>query len=248
MFTLIALGTGTAFAFSAVATMFPGLVPESFHEHGGRVPVYFEAAAVITALVLLGQFLELRARSATSGAIKALLRLAPAIARRLRPDGPDEDVPLDHVQVGDRLRVRPGEKVPVDGRRARRTQRRRRVAAHRRAAPGGEVGGRQGGRRDAERHGVVRDAGGAGRIRDAPRAHRSWVSEAQRSRAPIQRLADRASAWFVPFVIVVAVIAAVVWGLFGPEPRAAYTLVIIASTAMSLSSVSAIMNALRLRR
>src|SRR5262249_42104113 len=115
MFTLIALGTGTAYAYSVVATLFPGIFPSSFRDHHGNIPVYFEAAAVITTLVLLGQVLELRARSQTSSAIKSLLGLAPKTARRLDESGGEEDVSLDRVQVGDRLRVRPGEKVPVDG-------------------------------------------------------------------------------------------------------------------------------------
>jgi Cu+-exporting ATPase len=225
MFTLIALGTGTAFVFSTVATLFPGLVPASFHEHGGRVPVYFEAAAVITALVLLGQVLELRARSATSGAIKALLRLAPAVARRLRPDGADEDVPLDQVVVGDRLRVRPGEKVPVDGA----------VLEGHSAVDESMLTGEP---IPVEKVTGAKVAGGTlnGTGSFVMRAERvgsetllarivQRVSEAQRSRAPIQRLADRVSAWFVPLVIAVAILTAVAWGLLGPEPRAAYALV-----------------------
>jgi Cu+-exporting ATPase len=225
MFTLIALGTGTAFAFSVVAALFPGLVPESFREHGGRVPVYFEAAAVITSLVLLGQVLELRARSATSGAIRALLRLAPATARRLRPDGSDEDVPLDQVVVGDRLRVRPGEKVPVDGV----------VVDGLSAVDESMLTGEPIPVEKAPGAGV---AGGAlnGTGSFVMRAERvgsetllarivQRVSEAQRSRAPIQRLADRVSAWFVPIVIGVALLTAIGWGLLGPEPRLAYALV-----------------------
>jgi Cu+-exporting ATPase len=225
MFTLIALGTGTAFAFSAVATIFPGLVPASFHEHGGRVPVYFEAASVITALVLLGQVLELRARSATSGAIKALLRLAPTIARRLRPDGSDEDIPLDQVTVGDRLRVRPGEKVPVDG-----IVLQGHSAVDESMLTGEPI--------PVEKAAGAKVAGGTMNgtgsfVMQAERVGAETllarivqrVSEAQRSRAPIQRLADRVSAWFVPIVIAAAVVTAVVWGLFGPEPRAAYALV-----------------------
>jgi Cu+-exporting ATPase len=225
MFTLIALGTGTAFAFSAVATIFPGLVPASFHEHGGRVPVYFEAAAVITALVLLGQVLELRARSATSGAIKALLRLAPTIARRLRPDGSDEDIPLDQVVVGDRLRVRPGEKVPVDG-----------VVLEGHSAVDESM--LTGEPIPVEKAAGTKVAGGTlnGTGSFVMRAERvgaetllarivQRVGEAQRSRAPIQRLADRVSAWFVPIVIAAALVTAIAWGFFGPEPRAAYALV-----------------------
>jgi Cu+-exporting ATPase len=225
MFTLVALGTGTAFAFSAVATIFPGLVPASFHEHGGRVPVYFEAASAITALVLLGQVLELRARHATSGAIRALLRLAPSTARRLRPDGSDEDVALDQVFAGDRLRVRPGEKVPVDGL----------VLEGHSSVDESMLTGEP---IPVEKTAGEKVAGGTlngtgSFVMSAERVGAETllarivqrVSEAQRSRAPIQRLADRVSAWFVPIVIGVAVITAIAWGLHGPEPRAAYALV-----------------------
>jgi Cu+-exporting ATPase len=224
MFTLIAMGTGAAFAYSVFALLFPGALPHEMR-HGGAPPVYFEAAAVITTLVLLGQVLELRARHATSGAIRALLGLAPKTARRLRDDGDDEDVPLDAVQVGDRLRVRPGERVPVDGvvlegasavdesmvtgepmpvEKARDSR-----------VTGGTVNGSGGLLMRAERIGA--DTLLAQIVR--------MVSEAQRSRAPIQRLADTVSAWFVPAVVLIAAATAMAWGVFGPEPRLAYALV-----------------------
>jgi len=225
MFTLIALGTGVAWVYSVVGTLTPGLFPASFRTHGGEVGLYFEAAAVITVLVLLGQVLELRARSQTSSAIGALLRLAPPTARRLRHDGTEEDVPLEQVQVGDRLRVRPGEKVPVDG-----------VVLEGRSAVdesmvtgesipvektagsrviGGTVNGTGGFVMRAERVGSETLL--------AQIVH--MVGEAQRSRAPIQRLADVVSSWFVPAVMLVAVTTFVVWGLWSPEPRLAHALV-----------------------
>ncbi|MGH7333126.1 MAG: heavy metal translocating P-type ATPase, partial [Candidatus Rokuibacteriota bacterium] len=225
MFTLIALGTGLAYAYSVVAVVAPGIFPASLRAHGGQVGLYFEAAAVITVLVLLGQVLELRARSQTSGAIKALLGLAPRIARRLRPDGSEEDVPLEHVQPGDRLRVRPGEKIPVDGRVLEGTSAVdesmmtgesipvEKAAASR--VTGGTVNGTGGLVMQAER--VGRDTLLAQIVQ--------MVSEAQRSRAPIQRLVDRVASYFVPAVVAVAVVTAIVWGLAGPEPRMAYALV-----------------------
>jgi Cu+-exporting ATPase len=225
MFTLIAIGTGTAYVYSVIATLVPSIFPDSFRVHGGEVAVYFEAAAVITALVLLGQVLELRARSQTSSAIKALLGLAPKTARLLRDSGSEEDIPLDQVQPGDRLRVRPGEKVPVDG-----------VLLEGASAvdesmvtgepipaektPGSRVTG-----------GTVNGTGGfvmraervGGDTLLAQIVH--MVSEAQRSRAPIQRLADVVSSYFVPAVVLVALLTFVGWGLYGPEPRLAYALV-----------------------
>jgi P-type Cu+ transporter len=225
MFTLIALGTGVAFIYSVVATVAPGMFPPAFRAHGGAVDVYFEAAAVITVLVLLGQVLELRARAQTSGAIRALLDLAPKTARRLRADGSDEEVPLDAVVAGDRLRVRPGEKVPVDG-----------VVLEGRSfvdeslvtgesmpvtkEPGAKVIA-----------GTLNQTGGF--VMRAEKVGRDtmlarivqMVADAQRSRAPIQRLADRVAGWFVPAVILVAVAAFAAWATFGPEPRLAYALV-----------------------
>ena len=225
MFTLIALGTGAAFAFSVVAVAFPRLIPGGFAGHAGRIPVYFEAAAVITTLVLLGQVLELRARHATGGAIKALLGLAPKSARRVEPDGRETDVPLDQVMVGDLLRIRPGERVPVDGR----------VVSGRTAVDESMVTGESipvGKAEGDQVVGATLNQTGSLVIR-AERVGRDTllaqivrrVSEAQRSRAPIQRLADRVSSWFVPIVIVVAVLSAAAWALVGPEPRFANALV-----------------------
>jgi len=225
MFTLIALGTGTAYVYSVIAALAPGMFPESFRTHGGEVELYFEAAALITTLVLLGQVIELRARSQTSSAIKALLGLTPKTARRLRDDGGEEDVSLDEVRPGDRLRVRPGERVPVDGVVLEGTSAvdESMVTGEPipvEKAPGSRVTG-----------GTVNGAGGF--VMRAERVGSDtllaqivrMVSEAQRSRAPIQRLADIVSAYFVPAVVAVAVISAAVWGLLGPEPRMAYALV-----------------------
>ncbi len=225
MFTLIALGVGAAWIYSVVAVLAPGLFPAAMLRMDGSAPVYFEAAAVITVLVLVGQVLELRAREQTSGAIRALLDLAPKTARRVRDDGADEDVTLDLVAVGDRLRVRPGEKVPVDGE----------IIEGRVAIDESLVTG--------ESMPVTKEAGArviAGSLNKTGsflmRADKvgadtllaqivQMVAQAQRSRAPIQRLADKVSAWFVPAVIGIAVVAAVVWGLVGPEPRLSYALV-----------------------
>jgi Cu+-exporting ATPase len=225
MFTLIALGTGMAYFYSVVGTLAPQLFPASFRTHGSEVGLYFEAAAVITALVLLGQVLELRARSQTSSAIKALLRLAPPIARRLQPDGSEVDVPLEDVQVGDRLRVRPGEKIPVDGV----------VLEGRSAVDESMVTGES---MPIEKTAGSRVIGGTvnatgGFVVQAERVGSEtllaqivhMVGEAQRSRAPIQRLADLVSAWFVPAVVLVAIASFVGWAVWGPEPRLAYGLV-----------------------
>jgi Cu+-exporting ATPase len=225
MFTLIALGTGVAYVYSLVAALAPGIFPASFRDVDGQVPLYFEAAAVIVTLVLLGQVLELRARSQTSSAIRALLDLAPKRARRLREDGTDEDIPLEDVIPGDRLRVRPGEKVPVDG-----------VVLEGRSAvdesmitgepvpaeknPGDKVTGA-----------TVNTTGSF-----VMRAERvgsdtllaqivAMVAEAQRSRAPIQRLVDTISAWFVPAVVIIAVATFIVWSIFGPAPAMGFALV-----------------------
>jgi P-type Cu+ transporter len=225
MFTLIALGTGVAYVYSVVATLVPDLFPPTLLTHGGAVPVYFEAAAVIVVLVLLGQMLELRARGRTGSAIRALLGLAPKTARRVRDDGSEEDVPLEHVQPGDRLRVRPGEKGPVDGviiegggvlDESMVTGEPMPVEKQ----PGDRVTG-----------GTVNTAGSF--IMAAERVGRDtllarivqMVGEAQRSRAPIQSLADQVAAYFVPAVIVAAGLTFVVWWLLGPEPRLAHAVV-----------------------
>ena len=225
MFTLIAIGTGVAYAYSLVATLVPGVFPDSFRGHDGMVAVYYEAAAVITALVLLGQVLELRARSRTGSAIKALLGLAPKTARRLRGDGTEEDVPLDHVQPGDRLRVRPGEKIPVDGVILEGT------SAVDESMVTGESIAVEKGPGDSVTGATVN--GGGGFVMRAERVGSGtllaqivrMVSEAQRSRAPIQRLADVVSSYFVPAVVCVAALTFIVWGLVGPQPRMAYALV-----------------------
>ena len=225
MFTLVAMGVGVAWAYSLVAALGPQVFPPAFRDASGAVPVYFEAAAVITVLVLLGQVLELRAREQTSGAIRALLELAPKTARRVRDGGADEDVTLDLVQVGDRLRVRPGEKVPVDGELVE-----GRVSIDESLVTG-------------ESMPVTKEAGAkviAGSINKTGsfvmRAEKvgadtllsrivQMVAEAQRSRAPIQRMADIVSGWFVPAVIGVAAIAFAAWALAGPDPRFTYALV-----------------------
>ncbi len=226
MFTLIAMGTGIAWLFSLVATLAPGIFPTSFRSDDGTVDVYFEAAAVITTLVLLGQVLELRAREQTSAAIKALLDLSPKTARRITDSGDDEEIPLDAVQRGDRLRVRPGEAVPVDGT----------VIDGRSAVDeslvtgesmpvtkttgdpviGGTINGSGALMMEAEKVGI-----------DTMLARIvAMVSEAQRSRAPIQRMADKVAGIFVPVVIVIAIIAVIVWGLVGPDPKLAHALVV----------------------
>ncbi len=224
MFTLIAIGVGTAYIYSLFATAFPGLFPESFRGHGGEVGVYFDAAAVITTLVLLGQVLELRARSQTSRAIKALLGLAPKTARLICDDGSEEDIPLDRVQPGDRLRVRPGEKVPVDGLVLEGATSVDESMVTGEPIPvektegckvtGGTVNGTGSFVMRAER--VGSDTLLAQIVR--------MVSEAQRSRAPIQKLADVVSGYFVPVVVLIAIITFILWGMVGPEPRMAYAL------------------------
>ena len=225
MFTLIAIGTGVAWLFSVVATVAPGLFPTSFRTDGA-VAVYFESAAVITALVLLGQVLELRARESTSGAIRALLDLTPKTAQRVRPDGSEEDVTLDLVHVGDLLRVRPGEAVPVDGevQEGRSTLDESMVTGE--SMP---VTKRPG---DAVIGGTVNQTGSlvirADQVgRDTMLARIvQMVADAQRSRAPIQRLADRVSAVFVPAVLLAAVLAFVLWATLGPDPRLPHALVV----------------------
>ena len=225
MFTLIAIGVGAAYAYSVVATIAPGIFPRSFYGHGGTVAVYFEAAAIITTLVLLGQVLELRARSQTSSAIRALLGLAPKTARVIHDDGREEDLPLENVKAGDRLRVRPGEKVPVDGVVVEGASSIDESMITGEPIPveksaGSKVTG-----------GTVNTTGGF--IMTAQRVGSEtllaqivrMVSEAQRSRAPIQKLADLVAAYFVPAVVLVAIITFIVWSLVGPEPRMAYALV-----------------------
>lgn len=225
MFTLIAMGTGVAWVYSVVATVAPGLFPATFRSGGGSVAVYFEAAAVITVLVLLGQVLELQAREQTGGAIRALLDLAPKTARRIRSDGTDEDVGLEAVAVGDRLRVRPGEKVPVDG-----TLVEGRSSVDESMITGEsmpvtkEIGASLIGGTINQTGGFVMQAGKVGRDTMLSQIVR-MVADAQRSRAPIQRLADEVSGWFVPVVIAIAVIAFATWMAFGPEPRFAHGLV-----------------------
>jgi Cu+-exporting ATPase len=248
MFTLIALGTGVAWVYSMVATLAPGIFPATFRGHDGSVAVYFEAAAVITVLVLLGQVLELRARDQTSGAIRALLDLAPKVARRVRADEQEEEVALDLVQMGDRLRVRPGEKVPVDGE----------IVEGRSALDESMVTG--------ESMPVSKETGAkviAGSLNATGsfimRAERvghetmlaqivQMVAAAQRSRAPIQRLADQVAGWFVPAVIAAALLAFVAWAWFGPEPRFAFgllaavsVLIIACPCALGLATPMSIM-------
>jgi Cu+-exporting ATPase len=225
MFTLIAMGTGVAYLYSIVATFAPQVFPAAFRGHDGTVAVYFEAAAVITVLVLLGQLLELRAREATSGAIKALLNLAPKTARRIDTQGHEHEVPIDTLHAGDHLRVRPGEKVPVDGE----------IVEGRSSLDESMVTG--------ESMPVTKEAGAkviagtlngsGGFIMRAEKVGRDtllsqivqMVAQAQRSRAPIQRLADQVAGWFVPAVIAAAVVAFIAWATFGPEPRFALGLV-----------------------
>jgi Cu+-exporting ATPase len=225
MFTLIAMGTGAAYGYSTVATVAPTLLPSSFRLHDGSIAVYFEAAAIITVLVLLGQVLELKARSQTSSAIRALLRLAPKTARMIKPDGQEEDVPLEHIQVGHRLRVRPGERVPVDGMVQEGTTSVDESMITGESIPVEKtVGGRVTGGTINGTGGIVMVAERVGRDTMLARIVQ-MVSEAQRSRAPIQRLADVTSAYFVPLVVAAALITAVVWAIWGPEPKLAYALV-----------------------
>ncbi len=224
MFTLIAMGTGVAFGYSVFATLLPEWLPESVRP-GGRVALYYEAAAVITTLVLIGQVLELRARSATSGAIRALLGLAPKTARRLELDSSEQDVELSEVEVGDRLRVRPGEKVPVDGEVIEGSSFVDESMVTGEAVPVEKTSGSQ------VTGGTVNTSGGF--VMRAERVGNEtllaqivrMVGEAQRSRAPIQRLADLVSSWFVPAVVVIAVLTSIVWGFWGPAPQFANALV-----------------------
>ncbi|WP_137128097.1 heavy metal translocating P-type ATPase [Roseomonas sp. HF4] len=225
MFTLIALGTGVAWVFSVVATALPQLFPQAFRGADGSVAVYFEAAAVIVVLVLLGQVLELRARERTGGAIRALLDLAPPVARRILDDGSEEEVPLAAIAVGDRLRVRPGDKVPLDGEVLDGASNVDESMVTGEPVPIAKTPGLRvtGGTLNGQGAFVMR----ADRIgQDTVLAQIvRMVAQAQRSRAPIQRLADEVSAWFVPAVVAVAVLAALGWLAWGPEPRAAYAIV-----------------------
>ncbi|MGC1772725.1 MAG: heavy metal translocating P-type ATPase [Pseudolabrys sp.] len=249
MFTLIAMGTGVAYAYSLIATFAPGLFPQAFRGgHGGAPATYFEAASVITVLVLMGQVLELRAREATSGAIRALLGLAPKTARRVKDDDSDEDVSLDEIHAGDRLRVRPGDKVPVDGV----------IIEGRSAIDESMITGesmpvtRQ---KDSRVIGGTINKSGSFIMR-ADKVGREtllsqivqMVASAQRSRAPIQRLADQVSAWFVPAVIAAAIAAFGAWAMFGPEPRfscalvaAVSVLIIACPCALGLATPMSIM-------
>lgn len=225
MFTLVAIGTGIAYIYSLIATFFPHLFPESIRVHGGMVPLYYEAAAVIVTLVLVGQVLELRARSQTGNAIRALLGLAPKTARRIKSDGQEEDIPLEHVHLGDRLRVRPGEKVPVDGQ----------VIEGRSSIDESMISGEP---IPVEKHAGSKVTGatinGTGSfVMEATRVGKDtllsqivkMVSQAQRSRAPIQNLVDQVSSYFVPAVVLIAIVTAIVWYLIGPEPALTFALV-----------------------
>jgi Cu+-exporting ATPase len=225
MFTLIAMGTGVAWIYSVVAILLPGLFPPTFRGSDGTVAVYFEAAAVITVLVLLGQVLELSARDQTSGAIRALLDLAPKTARRVRDDGSDEEVSFDAIAVGDRLRVRPGEKVPVDGEVVEgRSSLDESMVTGESMPVTKEAGAKVIGGTLNSTGSLVMRAEKVGRDTMLSRIVQ-MVAEAQRSRAPIQRLADQVSGWFVPVVIGIAVVAFAVWATVGPEPRLAYGMV-----------------------
>jgi Cu+-exporting ATPase len=232
MFTLIAMGTGAAYVYSVVAVVAPGIFPASFRAHGGTLGLYFEAAAVITVLVLLGQVLELKARDRTGEAIRALLGLAPKTARRIGRDGTEKDVPLSEIVVGDRLRVRPGEKIPVDG-----VVRDGRSAVDESMVTGEPVPVEK---TEGERvvGGTINSTGSL--IMEADRVGADtllaqivkMVSEAQRSRAPIQRLADRVASYFVPAVLFAATAAAIAWAVWGPEPKLAHALLIAVSVLL----------------
>jgi len=225
MFTLIGLGVAVAWSYSIVALLLPGAFPANLRHADGTVPVYFEAAAVITALVLLGQVLELRARSSTNAAIKALLGLAPKTARVVRDDGSEEDIPLEHVRSGDVLRVRPGEKVPVDGTVAQGESNVDESMVTGEPIPVAKTAG------DRLIGATVNGTGSLLMTAEKVGADTllarivQMVAEAQRSRAPVQRLVDQVSAWFVPTVVATAVVTFVIWGLWGPEPRLSHAVV-----------------------
>lgn len=249
MFTLIGLGVGMAYAYSLVAVVAPGIFPESFRDpHSGSVGLYFEAAAVIITLVLLGQVLELKARSQTSGAIRALLGLAPKTARRVKPNGEEEDIEISGIQLNDQLRVRPGEKIPVDGEVAEGT------SSVDESMITGEPIPVLKGAGDKIIGGTINGTGAL--LITATRVGKDtllsqivqMVAEAQRSRAPIQKLVDQVSAYFVPAVVFTAVLTALVWGIWGPEPRLAYAivnavavLIIACPCALGLATPMAIM-------
>jgi len=225
MFTLISLGTGVAWAYSVVATVAPGVFPADFRGPDGAAPIYFEAAATITVLALLGQVLELRARERAGGAIRALIDLAPKTARRIRADGSDEDVALERIAVGDRLRVRPGEKTPVDGEVVEgRSAIDESMVTGESTPVAKAVGDRVIGGTINQTGAFVMRADRVGRDTALAQIVR-MVAEARRSRAPIQRLADQVSGWFVPLVIAVAVLAFAAWSIYGPAPRFAYGLI-----------------------
>ena len=225
MFTLISLGVGVAFIFSLVATAFPGIFPHAFRNEAGEVSVYFEAAAVITTLVLLGQVLELRARSATSGAIRALLELTPPTANRIMADGQDEEVSVDDIQAGDRLRVRPGEKVPVDGEVVEGRSNVDESMITGEPIPVEKAAG------DPVTGGTVNGTGSfimaATRVGEDTMLSQivRMVVEAQRSRAPIQKLADTVAGLFVPVVVLTAIVTFIIWAVFGPHPAMAFAIV-----------------------
>lgn len=224
MFTLIGIGTGTAYGYSVLAALFPQVFPASFRSHSGAPPVYFEAAAVITTLVLLGQVLELRARSRTSGAIRSLLDLAPKTARIVKTDGAETDVPLETVQPGNRLRVRPGEKIPVDGIVEEGASYVDESMLTGEPVPVEKTRGNNvaGGTLNTSGSFVMlaQRVGSETLLAQIVR----MVGEAQRSRAPIQRLADRVAAYFVPAVVGTAILTFILWALIGPEPRMVYAL------------------------
>ncbi len=250
MFTLIALGVGVAYAYSSVAVLFPALFPAAFRDAHGEVAVYFEAAAAIVTLVLLGQVLELRARQRTGAAIKALLGLAPKTARRINQDGGDEDVPLDRIQAGDHLRVRPGEKIPVDG---------LVLEGHGVVDESMVTGEPIPVEKNPGDKVIGATVNGTGSL--IMEAQRVWadtllsqivhmVAQAQRSRAPIQKLADRVAGYFVPTVVAVALITFVVWAVFGPPPalvhaliNAVAVLIIACPCALGLATPMSVMTA-----
>jgi Cu+-exporting ATPase len=248
MFTLIALGTGTAYVYSVVATIFPGIFPETFRAANGRVEVYFETSAIIVTLVLLGQVLELRARRQTSSAIRALLDLNPKTARRVRPDGSDEEIPLDRVKAGDRLRVRPGDHVPVDGVVEEGSSAVDESMITGESIPVEKASGAKviGGTVNQTGSFIMRaeKLGSETLLAQIVR----MVAEAQRSRAPIQSLADKVSSYFVPAVVAVAVLAFIGWAGWGPDPRLAHAvvnavavLIIACPCALGLATPMAIM-------